>query len=180
LLTESRLLHDPGSSQKRKIFTAGKQALGEGLTIACLGFGKIAKQKGDRVLGKVLAGAAARRTRDVGFNRSQQHKDWLLAKELLCNPSKTPKPPAPLDGTDRSLMSLVLELSASYQTIDGRRRAAIQEDGKALKDDAAAMTAAKAKIITDFFPAGNCTVTVRHHAGAVDLRCMRLAGVHRD
>jgi hypothetical protein len=34
----------------------GKKALSEGILTACLGFGKIAKQNGDRVLGQMMAG----------------------------------------------------------------------------------------------------------------------------
>ena len=55
--TEIRLMHDPGTSEKRKILAAGNEALAEALTTACLGFGKIAKQKGDRALGRILAGS---------------------------------------------------------------------------------------------------------------------------
>lgn len=89
---ELRLFHDPGTSQKRKILTAGKEALGEGITTACLGFGKIAKQKGDRVLGQVLAGAASmRKTSYVATQRSQNHKNWLLDKGLLKSPTDTPQ-----------------------------------------------------------------------------------------
>jgi len=134
--------------------------LGEGLTIACLGFGKIAKQNGDRILAKVLAGAAGTRARNVVVNRSEHHKEWLVERSLLKQPSQTAKPPRPLDGTNRSLMSLVLELSGSYQTIDGQLRPAVQEDEQDRQRYAAALATAKGKIITDFFPPGNATVTV--------------------
>ena len=134
--------------------------MGEGLTIACLGFGKIAKQNGDRILAKVLAGAAGTRARNVVVNRSEQHKQWLVERSLLKQPSRTPQPPRPLDGTNRSLMSLVLELSGSYQTIDGQQRPAVQEDEHSRQRYAEAVATAKRKIITDFFPPGNATVTV--------------------
>jgi len=158
---EQSLQKDPGTSQKRKILKAGKEALGEGITTSCYGFGKIAKQNGNRMLGLVLEGAAATRTsQHVASERSRIHKDWLCKKGILKKPSVTPQAPPPIDATNRSLMSLVLELSGSYQKEDGSRRHALQHhtDEHELERQDKEIVAERAKIFTDFFPAGSKTV----------------------
>ena len=143
------LMHDPGTIKKRNIFSAGIAALGDGMTTASLGFGKIAKQKGDRMLGQILAVAAQKRmTRHSPTKRIHDMKNWLRSKGCLKQASTTPAPPPPPDATNRSLMSLLLDLSASYQDEDGNRRPAVPVDQQDQNSNI------PSSFYKDFFPPG--------------------------
>ena len=147
---ELHLMHDPGTIKKRNIFSAGIAALGDGMTTASLGFGKIAKQKGDRMLGQILAVAAQKRmTRHSPTKRIHDMKNWLRSKGCLKQASTTPAPPPPPDATNRSLMSLLLDLSASYQDEDGNRRPAVPVDQQDQNSNI------PSSFYKDFFPPGN-------------------------